>query len=182
MERIANHLGDLGYLGNDVALSFGFAQFWILKEQVLRNNAALFGHRYLMDKIVPGGVAVHLNADGKSVIETECDMLEREVGILRWLYRWPLFVPFIIAAQCMRTFLAKNGLMNNSLVAAGVLVAFGGQVFATLAGEVDPKTSEPAEGYLVARLDLGEVRQQREEFQTLQNREPDTYKALVKKY
>ena len=47
-ERIANHLGDLGYLGNDVAFSFGFAQFWILKEQVLRNNAALFGHRYLM--------------------------------------------------------------------------------------------------------------------------------------
>ena len=57
-----------------------------------------------------------------------------------------------------------------------------GQVFATLAGEVDPKTSEPAEGYCVARIDLTEVRQRREEFQTLQNREPDSYKALVKKY
>jgi len=43
------------------------------------------------------------------------------VAILRWLYRWPLFIPFIVAAQCMRTFLAKNGLMNNSLVAMGVL-------------------------------------------------------------
>jgi ABC-type spermidine/putrescine transport system permease subunit I len=43
------------------------------------------------------------------------------VGMLRWLYRWPLFIPFIVAAQCMRTFLAKNGLMNNSLVAMGVL-------------------------------------------------------------
>jgi ABC-type spermidine/putrescine transport system permease subunit I len=40
---------------------------------------------------------------------------------LRWLYRWPLFIPFIVAAQCMRTFLAKNGLMNNSLVAIGAL-------------------------------------------------------------
>jgi predicted amidohydrolase len=57
-----------------------------------------------------------------------------------------------------------------------------GQVFATLAGEVDPKTNEPAEGYCVARVDLTEVRQRREEFQTLQNREPDSYKALVKKY
>src|SRR5574342_469070 len=56
-----------------------------------------------------------------------------------------------------------------------------GQVFATLAGEVDPKTNEPAEGYCVARIDLTEVRQRREEFQTLQNREPDSYKALVKK-
>jgi putative spermidine/putrescine transport system permease protein len=43
------------------------------------------------------------------------------VQILRSLYRWPLFIPFIVAAQCMRTFLAKNGLMNNSLVAMGVL-------------------------------------------------------------
>src|SRR3712207_3416808 len=40
---------------------------------------------------------------------------------LRWLYRWPLFIPFIVAAQCMRTFLAKNGLMNNSFVALGIL-------------------------------------------------------------
>ena len=43
------------------------------------------------------------------------------VGALRALYRWPLFIPFIVAGQCMRTFLAKNGLMNNSLVALGVL-------------------------------------------------------------
>jgi putative spermidine/putrescine transport system permease protein len=38
------------------------------------------------------------------------------VNGLAWLYRWPLFIPFIVAAQCMRTFLAKNGLMNNSFV------------------------------------------------------------------
>ncbi|NIX76328.1 ABC transporter permease [Microvirga terricola] len=43
------------------------------------------------------------------------------VAGLRALYRWPLFIPFIVAAQCMRTFLAKNGLMNNTLVATGVL-------------------------------------------------------------
>lgn len=43
------------------------------------------------------------------------------VAILAWLYRWPLFVPFIVAAQCMRTFLAKNGLMNNSLVSLGLM-------------------------------------------------------------
>jgi len=43
------------------------------------------------------------------------------VTALAWLYRWPLFIPFIVAAQCMRTFLAKNGLMNNSFVTLGVL-------------------------------------------------------------
>lgn len=45
----------------------------------------------------------------------------RAVMILQWLYRWPLFIPFIVAGQCMRTFLAKNGLMNNILVGLGVL-------------------------------------------------------------
>src|SRR5688500_13875318 len=45
----------------------------------------------------------------------------RAVAVLRWLYRWPLFIPFVVAAQCMRSFLAKNGLMNNSLVSLGLL-------------------------------------------------------------
>ncbi len=85
-ERVANHLGDLGYLGNDVALSFGFVQFGILKEQLLRNNAALFGHRYLMDRIIPGGVTADLSAEGKRVIEAELAMLEREVRLLRGIY------------------------------------------------------------------------------------------------
>ncbi|MDR3374965.1 MAG: ABC transporter permease subunit [Ancalomicrobiaceae bacterium] len=42
------------------------------------------------------------------------------VAALKFVYRWPLFVPFIVAAQCMRTFLARNGLMNNAFVALGV--------------------------------------------------------------
>src|SRR5687767_8985840 len=45
----------------------------------------------------------------------------RAVALLRWLYRWPLFIPFVVAAQMMRGFLAKNGLMNNGFVAAGIL-------------------------------------------------------------
>ena len=43
------------------------------------------------------------------------------VKLLKWLYRWPLFVPFIVAAQCMRTFLAKNGMLNNTLDALGLV-------------------------------------------------------------
>lgn len=42
------------------------------------------------------------------------------VAVVRFVYRWPLFVPFIVAGQCMRTFLAKNGLMNNAFVAVGL--------------------------------------------------------------
>jgi putative spermidine/putrescine transport system permease protein len=43
------------------------------------------------------------------------------VRILAAIYRWPLFIPFIVAALCMRTFLGRNGMMNNTLVTVGVL-------------------------------------------------------------
>ncbi len=72
--------------------------------------------------------------------------------------------------------------VTYSFFGDSMIVGPRGQVYATLAGEVDPKTNEPAEGYAVARVDLNEVRQRREEFQTLQNREPDLYKPLVRKY
>ncbi|HEY3325761.1 MAG TPA: NADH-quinone oxidoreductase subunit C [Novimethylophilus sp.] len=85
-ERIANHLGDLGYLGNDVALSFGFAQFWRLKEEWLRTQHDLFGHRYLMDCIVPGGVAVGLAPGHYDRLRNEADALERQVRLLKDIY------------------------------------------------------------------------------------------------
>lgn len=45
----------------------------------------------------------------------------RTVALLRWLYRWPLFIPFIVVGQILRTFLARNGLMNNVLIGVGVI-------------------------------------------------------------
>src|SRR6266576_812747 len=45
----------------------------------------------------------------------------RAVAVMRWLYRWPLFIPFIVTGQVMRTFLAKNGMLNHVLVGAGLI-------------------------------------------------------------
>lgn len=49
---------------------------------------------------------------------SSCRPIVRLLGVL---YRLPLFIPFIVAAQMMRTFLAKNGLMNNLLVATDMV-------------------------------------------------------------
>jgi putative spermidine/putrescine transport system permease protein len=46
---------------------------------------------------------------------------ERTKAALRWLYRWPLFIPFVVAGQVMRTFLAKNGMLNHVLVGSGMI-------------------------------------------------------------
>ena len=86
-ERIANHLGDLGYLGNDAGFAFGLAQFGRLKEDVLRTNLAAFGHRLLMDAIVPGGVARDLDARARRAHPRRMrDACEREVRIVREIY------------------------------------------------------------------------------------------------
>lgn len=85
-ERVANHLGDLGALGNDAGFAFGLAQFSRLKEVWLRLNASLFGHRLLMDCVVPGGVAVDLPAASAPALLAQCDQVEDEVRALRAIY------------------------------------------------------------------------------------------------
>ncbi len=85
-ERIGNHLGDLGYLGNDVALSFGLMQFMRLKEDWIRMNATVFGHRLLMDRIVPGGVAVDLDAAGAQALLAQNQSIRQEVRKLKNIY------------------------------------------------------------------------------------------------
>jgi Ni,Fe-hydrogenase III large subunit/Ni,Fe-hydrogenase III component G len=85
-ERIANHLGDLGYLGNDGGFAFGLAQFSRLKEQVLRTNLVAFGHRFAMDFVAPGGVARDVAPESIRAVRDECAMLERELRTLRDIY------------------------------------------------------------------------------------------------
>ena len=64
-ERVANHLGDLGALGNDAALAFGLAQFLRLREDWLRLSKEVFGHRLMMDCVVPGGVGGRPRRSGR---------------------------------------------------------------------------------------------------------------------
>ena len=64
LERLANHFGDIGAICNDASFSLMHAQCGILRERVLRAADACFGHRLMMDRVVPGGVARDLGADG----------------------------------------------------------------------------------------------------------------------
>jgi len=85
-ERIANHLGDLGALGNDAGFAFGLSQFLRLKENLLRANAAAFGQRYLMDVIVPGGTRVDPSPSSISALLASLAPLEAELRTLREIY------------------------------------------------------------------------------------------------
>jgi len=85
-ERVANHLGDLGALGNDAALSFGLAQFSRLREDWQRLSQEAFGHRLMMDAIVPGGVAADLSPAMCDRLQQQCDAIEGDVRRLKTIY------------------------------------------------------------------------------------------------
>lgn len=85
-ERVANHLGDLGALGNDAAFAFGLTQFLRLKEDWLRLNSQMFGHRFMMDCVVPGGVVADVGAPALAALVEQCAVIGTEVKKLRALY------------------------------------------------------------------------------------------------
>jgi Ni,Fe-hydrogenase III large subunit len=70
LERLANHLGDIGAICNDASFALMHAHTSILRERCLRAAAACFGHRLMMDIIVPGGVACDIAAQGLSEVRT----------------------------------------------------------------------------------------------------------------
>jgi len=85
-ERIANHLGDIGAVCNDAAFAFMLYQMSRLRELVLRTNYKLFGHRLIMDRVIPGGVTVDINAEGKNEILSELKMISGDFEKLVVIY------------------------------------------------------------------------------------------------
>ena len=80
LERIANHIGDIGAICNDASFIFMQAHCTALRERVLRAAAQCFRHRLMMDRVVPGGVACDLDEAGSSRLR------ELVAGIAR---HWP---------------------------------------------------------------------------------------------
>jgi len=69
LERLANHFGDIGAICNDASFALMHAQTGILRERCLRAANDAFGHRLMMDVIVPGGVARDIAPDGVAAIQ-----------------------------------------------------------------------------------------------------------------
>jgi len=121
-ERVANHLGDLGALGNDAGLAFGLAQFSRLREDWQRLSHELFGHRLMMDRVVPGGVACDVATAALARLRAQCDALERELGTLRGIYdeHAGLQDRFMGAGRVERELALRLGLTGMAARASGL--------------------------------------------------------------
>jgi Ni,Fe-hydrogenase III large subunit len=86
LERLANHLGDIGAICNDASFTLMHAHCSVLRESVLRASGSAFGHRLLRDIIVPGGVTRDIAAGGQQIIQAALDNIRLRFPALIELY------------------------------------------------------------------------------------------------
>jgi len=86
LERIANHVGDFGAICNDASFSLMLAHAAVLREDVLRASAACFGHRLMMDRIIPGGVGIDIDAAGVTRLHELIEEFRGTMASLTTLY------------------------------------------------------------------------------------------------
>jgi Ni,Fe-hydrogenase III large subunit len=107
LERIANHFGDVGAICNDAAFALMHAHCGVLREQVLRAADACFGHRLMMDRIVPGGVATDLEPSGRAELAKLVAQTRR---------RWPELVELYDNTASLQDRTVGTGRVSAELV------------------------------------------------------------------
>jgi Ni,Fe-hydrogenase III large subunit len=124
LERIANHLGDLGALGNDAGFAFALSQFSRLKEELLREIERALGQRYLLDAVVPGGTRVDLTAHAAESLGARIGSIAGEVAELRAVFddHSGLRDRFTAAGILSPTLAATLGVLGLAARASGQLL------------------------------------------------------------
>ena len=108
-ERIANHLGDIGAICNDVGFAFAYMQCNRLREQWQRTNLTMFGHRLLMDRVVPGGVQCDVNEESVQLIRQQIETTSQAVeGLLPILDDQPSLEDRLVTTGTLSNELAKS--------------------------------------------------------------------------
>ncbi len=80
LERLANHLGDLGAMMLDTGFNFGGSQGARLRESVMRINERLAGNRFLRGVNAIGGVTRDIGAKERLVLDRELSTLSKDLA------------------------------------------------------------------------------------------------------
>ncbi|MGO9483493.1 MAG: NADH-quinone oxidoreductase subunit C [Rhodomicrobium sp.] len=76
LERLSHHVNDVGAVCNDASVVAILAHCALIREDILTTAAACFGHRMMMDRIIPGGTACDLDDEKAGAIRALLDRLE----------------------------------------------------------------------------------------------------------
>jgi Ni,Fe-hydrogenase III large subunit len=142
LERLANHLGDIGAICNDASFALMQAHCNVLREQVLRAAAIAFGHRLMRDVIVPGGVAHDLDEQGWAAIRATLDTIER---------RFPALVELYDNTASLQDRTVSTGIVSPALAKR---FAAGGYVGRASGRAFDARRSPGYDPYYALRFDV----------------------------
>ena len=142
LERLANHLGDIGAICNDASFALMQAHCNVLREQVLRAAAIAFGHRLMRDVIVPGGVAHDLDEQGWAAICATLDTIER---------RFPALVELYDNTASLQDRTVSTGIVSPALAKR---FAAGGYVGRASGRAFDARRSPGYDPYYALRFDV----------------------------
>lgn len=78
LERLHNHIGDVGAICNDTAYALAHAHCGRLKEQLMQLNDGLTGSRFLRGVNRVGGVSIDLSGVQLSQVDAELQAIEQE--------------------------------------------------------------------------------------------------------
>ena len=83
LERLANHCGDVGAICEAAGAVAMAARLGLHREQVLRASAEAFGHRLMMDCVIPGGVVGDIAPGGAVAIGRALDGIDEDIDEIR---------------------------------------------------------------------------------------------------
>ena len=86
IERMANHASDIGAIAGDAGFAFLDARFAWHRESFCAAANIAFGHRLMMDMVIPGGVAADMKEGGATAIHRSLDALEIELPRLKRVF------------------------------------------------------------------------------------------------
>lgn len=78
LERLYNHIGDVGNICAGVGFAFGTMHLTRLKEEMLQLNEAVFGSRFLRGINIPGGVRRDIDEKRKSLLRKKLASVKQE--------------------------------------------------------------------------------------------------------
>jgi predicted amidohydrolase len=177
-------------------------------ESILYNTAVLVGPD---GEVIGQYNKVHLRGEERMAFRAGYRIapIETEFGLVGLMVGWDLAFPEVARSLVLegaellavlanweepnvvewKTYLLARAYENAVYVAGANRIGeepsytfFGQSAIIGPRGRVHATVDEAIEGYAVAKISLEEVRQQREESQILQCRQPNAYRPVVKKY
>ena len=135
LERVCNHIGDIGAIATDVGFAVANAHASRLREMVVRLNEGLTGSRWLRGMICVGGVRRAWSAGQRDLLRDTVNQVEREFDSL---------VALVQSSDSTRDRLEHTGILNPETAKALGIVGVAGRASGV---DLDVRRDHPYAAY-----------------------------------